>query len=148
LLNELRLNFFVAALVVLVFVFVSQAKRTELASIALYEGVIDSTELTPFASSRTRAASAFLSSSAASANSDTRSAYGSPAPIAMQKTYVLPRSVTALHHTITAHGLANKNLLMAFRNGQIYSIDFRQIHPRRPFTDPSNAGNVFDGWAL
>ena len=61
-------------------------------------------------------------------------------PIAMQKTYTLPRAVTSMHHTITAHGISNKNILVGFRNGQVYSIDFKQIHPRRPFSEPSLAG--------
>lgn len=116
-----------------------QAKRTELSSTALYEGVIDNTELTPFASSRARSNSAFLAASAASASSTVRSAYSAIAPIAMQKTYTLPRAVSALHHTVTQHGLSNKNLLLGLRNGQIYSVDMKQVHPRRPFSDPSAA---------
>ena len=118
-----------------------KAKRTELSSTALYEGVIDNVELTPFASSRARSNSAFLAASAASASSKVRSAYSAVPPIAMQKTYTLPRAVSALHHTVTAHGLSNKNLLVGLRNGQVYSIDMRQVHPRRPFSDPSAAGN-------
>jgi hypothetical protein len=102
--------------------------------------VIDNTELTPFASSRARSNSAYLSSLAASAGAAAKSAYTAASPIAMQKTYVLPRAVTALQHTVTAHGLSNKNVLMAMQNGQIYSVDMKQIHPRRPFSDPSTAG--------
>lgn len=117
-----------------------QAMRTELSSTALYEGVIDNTELTPFASSRTRANSAYLASSSGSGSSTSRSAFTSVSPIAMQKTYTLPRAVSALHHTVTAHGLSNKNLLLGLRNGQVYSVDMKQIHPRRPFSDPSPAG--------
>ena len=119
--------------------FLFQAKRTELSSTALYEGVIDSTELTPFASSRTRSNSPYLSAAASAAPG--KSAYSAVSPIAMQKTYVLPRAVTALHHTVTAHGLSNKNLLLGLQNGQVYSVDMRQVHPRRPFSDPSAAGS-------
>jgi len=120
-----------------------QAKRTELSSVALYEGVIDNTELTPFASSRARSNSAFLAAAAASASAKKRSAYSAIPPIAMQKTYTLPRAVSALHHTVTAQGLSNKNLLLGLRNGQIYSVDLKQVHPRRPFSDPSVAGENF-----
>jgi hypothetical protein len=63
-------------------------------------------------------------------------------PIAIQKTFVLPRGVTALQHTVTAHGLSNKNVIMGLQNGQIYSVDMRQIHPRRPFSEPSPAGTM------
>mgnify|MGYP006195959951 CR=1 FL=1 len=104
--------------------------------------MIDNTELTPFASSRARSNSAYLAAAAASASSKVRSAYASIPPIAMQKTYTLPRAVSALHHTVTAHGLSNKNLLLGLRNGQIYSVDLKQVHPRRPFSDPSTAGKL------
>lgn len=106
---------------------------------ALFDGVIDNTELTPFASSRARSGSAYLSSAAAN-EALPKSAYSAVTPIAMQKTYVLPRSVTALQHTVTAQGLSNKNILVATQNGQVYSVDMRQVHPRRPFSDPSTAG--------
>lgn len=116
-----------------------QAKRTELSSTALYEGVVDSTELTPFASSRARSNSAYLTSLALN-SAATKSAYSAVSPIAIQKTYVLPRAVASLQHTVTAHGLSNKNVLVGMQNGQIYSVDMRQIHPRRPFSEPSIAG--------
>eukprot|EP01032_Pedospumella_encystans_P011728 gene11728-13618_t len=57
-----------------------------------------------------------------------RSAYSAVPPIAMQKSYTLPRAVCALHHTVTAHGLSNKDLLVGLRNGQVYSIDVKQQH--------------------
>lgn len=99
---------------------------------ALYEGAIDRQELSPLASSAARSA-------AASRYKDTshKSSYTSIAPMAMQKTYVLPKAVTALHKTLTSNGISNKNLLVAVNGGQIFSLDLRQIHPRRPFSDPS-----------
>lgn len=59
----------------------------------------------------------------------------------MQKTFVLPQYATALQQTITERGIANKNLLIGLRNGQVFSVDLKQIHPRRPFSEPSQAGN-------
>ena len=56
---------------------------------------------------------------------------------AAQKTYVLPRAVTALGFTQSARGIANKNLLLALSPGHLYSVDLRQVHPRRPMTEPS-----------
>jgi len=58
----------------------------------------------------------------------------------MQKTFVLPQSVTCLQQTITERGITNKNLLVSLQNGQIISVDLRQVHPRRPLTEPSPAG--------
>ncbi|KAJ1432058.1 hypothetical protein B484DRAFT_34793 [Ochromonadaceae sp. CCMP2298] len=57
----------------------------------------------------------------------------------MQKTFTLPHAVTALQHTVTAQGIAHKHVLLGLRNGQVFSVDMRQIHPRRPFSEPSPA---------
>lgn len=62
--------------------------------------------------------------------------------MAVQKTYTLPRAVTALSHTLTMSGVSNKNILIAFRSGQVFSVDMRQIHPRRPMSDPSQSGQL------
>lgn len=142
----------------------TKAKRTELSSIALYEGVLDAYELSPLATSRVRGSSGyyraafnnlFYGNTPATASVPggasgscggggictvrQPSAYGTITPLAMQKTYVLPRSVAGLHHTVTSNGVANKNILVSLRNGQIFSLDFRQIHPRRPMSEPTKA---------
>lgn len=109
----------------------SLAKRTELSSIALYEGMVDRFGLNPVAYIKATGAIQQL-------QKDARvSAFSTPPPIGIQKTYVLPKSVNAIHHTITSNGIANKNILIAFKNGQIYSLDMRMLHPRRPFGEPS-----------
>jgi len=85
----------------------------------LYDGVIDNTELSPFASSRVRANSRHYSAmmtSSSSGSSDKKkqkksSSYSSLSPISMQKTFVLPQSVTCLQQTITERGITNKHLL-------------------------------------
>lgn len=111
----------------------AKARRAELSSTALYEGALDRYELSP------------LSSGASSRRKsrDTRNQVASPytatPPMAMQKSYILPRPATALAHTVTAKGIANKNILVGFTNGQIFSVDMRQIHPRKPMADPTIA---------
>jgi hypothetical protein len=110
-----------------------QGKRTELSSTALYEGVIDKYGMGPLASGKSGANPAPYRAAA-------YSAYSGISPMAVQKTYTLPRAVTALSHTLTSSGVSNKNVLIAFRNGQVYSVDMRQIHPRRPMSDPSQSG--------
>ena len=112
--------------------------------------MIDNTELSPFASSRVRANSRHYSAmmtSSSSSSSDKKkqkksSSYSSLSPISMQKTFVLPQSVTCLQQTITERGITNKHLLISLQNGQIFSVDLRQIHPRRPLTEPSPAGHL------
>lgn len=110
-----------------------KAKRCEMSSIALFEGVIDRYGLSPFASKQSAAAA-----SKAIQNKNF-SSFASTAPLAMQKTYVIPKAVTAFHHTVTTQGIANKNLLVGLSSGQVYAVDARQISPRRPLTEPSPA---------
>lgn len=55
----------------------------------------------------------------------------------MQKTFILPRAVTALHHTLTTRGITNKNVLLGFNTGQIFALDLRAIDPRRPINQPT-----------
>lgn len=129
-----------------------QTKRSELTSIALFDGVIDKYEVSPVmhsystaaATSKYRARNRDTSASSkpnGSGSGPKTSAFSSAlVPLHIEKTYVLPRLVTALSHTISARGIANKNVLVALSNGQVFSVDMRQIHPRRPLTDPSPAG--------
>jgi len=121
-----------------------QAKRSELICIALYDGVIDNTELSPFASSRVRANSRHYSAMTSIDKKQQKSSYSSLSPISMQKTFVLPQAVTCLQQTVTARGITNKHLLISLQNGQIFSVDLRQIHPRRPLTEPSPAGTAIN----
>jgi len=111
----------------------SQLKRPELSSIGLFEGIIDKYGLTPFASHSSAAAAA----PHISAEAGTRTSFGGQTPLAAQRTYVLPHVATALSVTQSARGIANKNILLAFASGQVFSVDMRQIHPRRPLTEPS-----------
>jgi len=111
----------------------TKAKRCELSSVSLFEGVIDRYGLTPFAPKQSAAAAAKVQ------QRKNFSAFSSSAPLAMQKTFVLPKAVTAVQHTTTAQGLANKNLLLGLTSGQVYALDARHISPRRPVTEPSQA---------
>jgi len=111
----------------------SKAKRCELSSVALYEGVIDRYGLTPFAPKQSAAAAAKVQ------QRKNFSAFSSSLPIAMQKTFVLPRCVTSIQHSVTAKGIANKNVLIGLTSGQVYALDARLISPRRPLVEPSAA---------
>ena len=107
----------------------AKAKRTELCSAALFEGMVDVFGLSPVTSFR---ASPQLQKEA------NLSAYSSPAPLGIQRTYVVPRAITSLHHTVTSRGLSHKNVLVGIAGGQLFSLDYRFIHPRRPLTAPTN----------
>lgn len=57
----------------------------------------------------------------------------------MQRTYILPYHVKSMVATKTSKGITNKNILIAFGTGQVYSLDTRKIHTRRPLTTPSKS---------
>jgi hypothetical protein len=42
-----------------------------------------------------------------------------------------------MHHSTSALGLSNKNIIVGVAPGQVYSIDMRAVHPRRPMQEPS-----------
>ena len=107
-----------------------KAKRSELSSVALYEGMIDKHGLGPYGFSSGKHAR--LSESAA----QPFSSFTHNLPIAMNKTFILPKPVVGLDHTVSVRGITNKQFLAAFDNGQIFMIDRRQIDPRRPVNPP------------
>jgi len=102
----------------------TQAQRQELSSVSLFEGMIDKYGLGPFSSGKV---------------DQVRSSFNSPAPIALQKTYVFPRKITSMHHSVTSRGITNKNLLMGLGSGQLYAVDLRMLDPRRPINKPTPA---------
>lgn len=73
-----------------------------------------------------------------------RSGYSTTLPLVMQRTYVIPGKVLHLSHTMSGKGINNKNLLVTFSSGQIYNLDFRMFHPRRPLSDPTPAGKLYE----
>jgi hypothetical protein len=81
----------------------------------------------------------YITTSTSSATQDLllRSSYLTTIPLVMQRTYILPRTVTALSHTLTQRGLTNKNIIFVMDNGEVYAVDFRLLHVRRPFTEPT-----------
>jgi hypothetical protein len=130
------------------------SKRAEILTIGLYDGVIGKTDYLPFASkpnvgSREHDEKATLKQARAagtvqvSVDDDDekavllRSSYMTSIPLVMQRTYLLPRKVMDIAHTLSRHGLTNKNILLTFESGEVYSLDFRILHPRRPISDPT-----------
>lgn len=109
----------------------SKAKRTELSSISLFEGMADKYALHPLASSQNSATIQQLE------RNSNFSSFTSPAPLSMQRSYILPKAVDGLALTVTSHGISNKNILFVLSSGQLVSVDMRLISPRRPLTEPT-----------
>jgi hypothetical protein len=107
----------------------AKAKRTELCSSALFEGMVDVFGLSPLTS---------FKASAQQQKDANLSAFASPPPLGIQRTYIVPKAVTSLHHTTTSRGMAHKSILLGTAGGQLYSLDYRFIHPRRPLAAPTN----------
>jgi hypothetical protein len=109
----------------------SNAKRSELSSIVLYEGMVDKFGLNPLSNAKGSHVIQQL-------QKDSQfSAFNSVPPLCVQKTFVMPRVITSLQHTTSAHGISNKNILVGFNSGQVYAVDMRSIHPRRPLGEPT-----------
>jgi hypothetical protein len=63
-----------------------------------------------------------------------------PTPLLMQRTYSINRGIADIRETMSLKGINNKNVLIILDSGQIYSMDFRMISPRRPLSDPTQSG--------
>lgn len=111
----------------------SAMKRSELSSVALFEGMIDRQGLTPWANK----GSAAIAQKHIDSNSF--NSFSSPLPMAIQKTFVFPKTITAAGSTITQQGVAKKALVVGTSGGQLFSIDRQIINPRRPLENPTNA---------
>ena len=74
-----------------------KAKRAELGSLSLHEGMIERFGLSPFKVPE---------------QESTASAWSLPPPVALQRTFALPKPVTALGATATSRGIASKHVLL------------------------------------
>jgi len=108
-----------------------KAKRSELLSIAYFDGRLDKYDLHPFKSSSNED---ILDMNKRS----NFSSFKSTSPLAIHKTFILPHSVIGIGCTKTHKGITNKQVLLAFATGQLYSLGLREINPRRPHKDPTN----------
>ncbi|CAM9391171.1 unnamed protein product [Chrysoparadoxa australica] len=98
--------------------------RTEMSSLSLYEGMVAKYGLNPFNKPTW---------------SPKFSSFESQPPITLQKTYVFPHAIRALSTTLTRRGIASKHVLVALEHGQLLSLDFRYLDPRRPTLPPNKA---------
>jgi hypothetical protein len=108
----------------------------------LYDGFIGKNDFTPFSyESKSKSDEALTFYKAQ--NVTHRSSFFTVAPLIMQRTYSLTRGISDITRTISAKGINNKNILLVLDSGQIYSLDFRVLSPRRPLSDPTQSGMYF-----
>jgi hypothetical protein len=107
-----------------------KAKRTELSSTLFFEGMVDKYGLGPFALSNGKHSKQSALASAPF------SSFTSELPIAMQKTYVLPKALVGMHRAYSKSGISKKVLLLTLSNGQVYHFHRKMIDPRRPINPP------------
>ena len=100
-----------------------KAKRAELGSLSLHEGMIERFGLSPFKVPE---------------QESTASAWSLPPPVALQRTFALPKPVTALGATATSRGIASKHVLLGVEPGQLSALDRRALDPRRPNLDEND----------
>ncbi|KAG5182672.1 hypothetical protein JKP88DRAFT_348676 [Tribonema minus] len=100
------------------------ARRTEVLSLSLYEGMIGRYGLGP---TRQPQRAAHFSS------------FDAPPPVVLHRAYTLPHAVTALGLPLTSHGITAKSLVAALDGGLLFLLDRRWLDPRRPVAEPSAA---------
>eukprot|EP00941_MAST-03F_sp_MAST-3F-sp1_P003811 g3811.t1 len=100
----------------------ARAKRTEIGTVALYEGAVPKFGLNPFTEVPTE---------------DRFSSWESPSPVALHKTYVYPVGVATIGQTSTRYGVTTKHLLVATQDGKLAMIHRNMLNPRRPETKPT-----------
>ena len=105
----------------------SQARRPELASAVLYEGAVDTYQLTPWAKKNPQLSQRSTRVSSTSGNT---------VPIVAFKTFILPVSVKGFLLTETLHRITPVHLLLLTESDGIMLLDRRLIDPRRPIAEP------------
>jgi ER membrane protein complex subunit 1, C-terminal len=96
-----------------------KSRRGELGVLSLYEGMVDSSGLTAFATPDLTTSFSSL---------DARESK----PVVLAKTFSLARPVTALGMTLTRSGISSRRLVLASVDGRVYTLDRKSLEPRRP----------------
>ena len=142
------------------------ARRTEISSVALYEGEVEPDELNPWSSipdalqpdtadeaevsAMHEAAERIALSHTLADDSDDSAAraefregatpfssFSASDPVALQKTFVFPTGIRALTSTQSKRGITNKHLLVGLLSEQLLLLDRRMLDPRRPKDKPT-----------
>ena len=123
----------------------TKARRTELASMALYEGAVSKYSLNPWSAfakdDRAGGRSAAVATASQAARQDdplTFSSFEAEAdPIVLSRSFIFPKAIRTLAVTQSKRGITNKNILIGMLAGQVLSLDRRFMDPRRPDDKPT-----------
>ncbi|XP_060821022.1 ER membrane protein complex subunit 1 isoform X2 [Bombus pascuorum] len=88
--------------------FNEKSRRTEIASLELYEGKIQS-NTTVFSSLAT-----------------------TKLPIVERQAFIFPAAIESMRETITEKGITNKHIIVALANGGVLELPWMMVDPRRP----------------
>lgn len=109
--------------------------------LSLYDGLIGKYDFTPISSKRSPARNEYDNSIRTSEGRvSVRTSFGTSVPLVMHKVFTMPGRISGLSHTLSAKGITNKNVLIGFTSGQLYSVDLRLLNPRRPVEEPTQSG--------
>uniref|UniRef100_A0ABD2XHY3 ER membrane protein complex subunit 1 n=1 Tax=Trichogramma kaykai TaxID=54128 RepID=A0ABD2XHY3_9HYME len=98
--------------------FNEKSRRTELATLELYEGKMQSND-TAFSSLNNY-----------------------KLPIVERQAYIFPASIESLQETITEKGITSKHILVALANGGVLELPWMLVDPRRPLNPDYREENV------
>ncbi|DAZ96461.1 TPA: hypothetical protein N0F65_006507 [Lagenidium giganteum] len=97
-------------------------KRTEMVSLALYEGAVGTHNLNPWKRPSW---------------SDVRSSYDPRPPFVLQKSFIYPTRVRSLGVTVTSRGITPQFILVGMETGQIYKLMRNFVDPRQTEKPPT-----------
>jgi ER membrane protein complex subunit 1 len=103
-----------------------KARRTEIASVALYDGAIGAYALNPWSP-----LPKIIQNDQKELETNF-SSFGAEAPLILQKSFIFPSGIAALSGINTRDGVTEKQLLIGTLKGQICQLDRRFLDPRRP----------------
>jgi outer membrane protein assembly factor BamB len=109
-----------------------EGRRTEISSIAMYEGEIEPDELNPWSKTPLTLQDDQNNDIGASFSS-----FSAPDPVVLQKTFIFPDGIKTMVTTQSKRGITNKHLVMGLVSDQMLLLDRRMLDPRRPTDKPT-----------
>ena len=109
-----------------------EGRRTEISSIAMYEGEIEPDELNPWSKTPLT-----LQDDQNNDIGTSFSSFSAPDPVVLQKTFIFPEGIKTMVTTQSKRGITNKHLVMGLVSDQMLLLDRRILDPRRPTDKPT-----------
>jgi outer membrane protein assembly factor BamB len=111
----------------------AEGRRTEISSIAMYEGEIEPDELNPWSKTPLT-----LQDDSNNDIGTVFSSFHAPDPVVLQKTFVFPVGIKSMVTTQSKRGITNKHLVLGLTSDQMLLLDRRILDPRRPADAPTD----------